>query len=158
MRIVLIAFSLLIFIGVKAQTKEETMKWLATKITDYGEITFGPNDNIVCGYEGEWSYTEILDPNTSEFVTCEISFVGCGVEFRLDLRDISNAFSNEGGGWIRIYTKGSKIYYSREVEQRDGYIESKKISMSWNSEHDLYNRYRKAMYNLLEFNKTKETY
>lgn len=89
------------FVASQAQTKEETMQWIASKINDYAKVIVYEER---LSEDGHWSYSEIRNPNTNEFISYKVTFVGDatnGVKMTLDLSDISSCFTNDGN--ISVY-------------------------------------------------------
>ena len=153
-----IAFIVLLNFSTKAQTKEETIKWITDKI-----IQCQLKNNVICR-DNDGSNFRIGVENGHETVVLYVNLVyqfstnNQQIESEASWDDITNAnicsdCSNCNVIPINVYLKSGTLRGTRA-----GSSNHIALWMDWNAEPDLQNRMLKAFNHLAELNGGKQTF
>jgi hypothetical protein len=152
-KIILLIVLIPFFKHLQAQTKEETITWIAEKITKYGSV------DVSSQYSGTHKMIESTSIDNN-IVTSEICItftfnsgskeeVNCNSDHLINLTDIIKV-SSDFSQFLKVYTNGLKVKWKTKDETTNS--NQFNFTLNWDAEPDLYNRFYKALLKLASYN------
>jgi hypothetical protein len=138
----------------KAQTKEETIKWMVQKMEQYGTITW---------YGGQTTYDQYIDDDGNKIIISQKQTFnnGSGDEsynttYTINLNMLYSSlgyFNSQPYNWIFLnFTNNSVIFDMGDGSPKQR-LTQVALRLNWDGEDSLRERFKKAIDNLIRFNK-----